>query len=86
MHDGLKTESEFYCVHGFCVILQKTIDIGDKLGIDLIIRRERSRGITFGNDPSVLRGNEFESSVDKIAKAGRTSKRRNLGDTGNALV
>jgi hypothetical protein len=38
MHNDLKPESELHSVHGFCVVLQKTIDIYDKLGVDLIVR------------------------------------------------
>ncbi len=70
----MKTKSELHCVHGVCVILQKTINIGDKLGVDLIVRRKRSRGVAFRDDPSVLGRNEFEGSVDKIAEAGAVVK------------
>jgi hypothetical protein len=82
----LETESEFHCIHGLCVILQEAIYIGDELGVDLIVRRERSRGITFWYDPSVLGRNEFEGSVDKITEARRSSATKEYKDEGDTLI
>lgn len=86
MHDSLETKSKFHCVHGFCVILQEAIDIGDQLGVDLIVGRERSGAVAVRDGPSVIGRNEFEGSVDKITEARRSSATNETSGKDNALI
>jgi hypothetical protein len=55
-----------------------TVDICDKLRVDLIVRRERSRSVAFRDNPSVLGRNELEGSVNEITEAGRSSKNEEI--------
>ena len=63
--------TELDAIHLGSVFLNNTVRLGDELGVNGVVERERTWGIRpFRDNAIVLRGNELQSSVNEVSEAG----------------